>query len=1082
MVKRRKNLRTKASGQKPSTFVEIQDKDCLSKIKDALNEADSSIEEEIPKPEDKTYFEPFRVKTRSLIANISSYVAMMEINIFHNWSCIAPEPQDMFGMLEGAEKLSCFLEDKFYGMEDNEDMQSEVENIKYTYCRSKIIIYIIKNIVGTLRNIDNDLIYEKIIISEVAKHLHLIKRFGLKLPMDCSILKVDKNKLSFSDFAVMIESNLGTFSLKQTEQVKGILKKTAGEVCKTNFPISFLEGESLKSYETHLFRQTNNFEDLSKDECEVINVPEKKPKRQLRARTSSFPKKLNIENNSEQLSLTNEIVKFPANLENCLVKKKRGYNKKQKGRKLSNIINETGEILIPSNDLIKEIDREKIGFFSIGASSEVLINLNDDTKEKIEYEERTKSTETGDVLLPSGGLINAINKERTKPTNETDEVLIPSDALVKDIDIEKNEPFMCTSNDVLVPSSDDVTKEEMEYESAVTISSYDVYEEETRDLGSTKPTNETDKVLIPSDVLIKDIDKEKNEPMSVCTFSEVLVPLSDNVTKEEIEYGGEVTVSSCDVYPEDTRNSEKTSEVVVNIKHLEPVPQPSCLSGSINSEENTSEIVLNIKHEELAPKPSCLSGSINSEEKTSEIVLNIKHVEPAPQPSCLNGSINSEAAVCISSSKTWKNRKNSGKSLLRSKNTSYQGTSLLTPANSDNNVERKKRPYIRKQKGSSLSAHSSKFKQEAQDSTTVNISLVPVVQNNEEDVRRIDPDLCNKIDTNKSMNLKKYKKSEITIPATKIIKNYFKMDMKTLNNKEKLTNIIEFKDKGSIHHNNVLLNVENEINENSQPLVIDCNPNAVGLVKGVNPEFAKKSGIDCGFILPTSSKNLEETVKTKKTCHYRSEGFTSDTLERIIKVIDDPSYEGNDLKKTLSGIINETKGSHMPYFYSSENAVTEEHNYVKTHSVGNEFNSNPDSNCKADFHNEIFNETNYSLIKNTPTKTCLINKNINDSNNNVTDNKLPNDSSITRADSLGINSDKMNYTVVETTIEELMNTEQFIQNSIDVNYSQNIMPSPQVCENDLNSVSLSKITKLHHFKGNNDVKSLDLDFSDLYWA
>lgn len=43
----------------------------------------------------------------------------MEINIFHNWSCIAPEPQDIFGMLEGAEKLSCFLEEKSYAIEDN---------------------------------------------------------------------------------------------------------------------------------------------------------------------------------------------------------------------------------------------------------------------------------------------------------------------------------------------------------------------------------------------------------------------------------------------------------------------------------------------------------------------------------------------------------------------------------------------------------------------------------------------------------------------------------------------------------------------------------------------------------------------------------------------------------------------------------------------------------------------------------------------------------------------------------------------------------------------------------------------------
>ncbi|XP_066908707.1 uncharacterized protein, partial [Halyomorpha halys] len=56
-------------------------------------------------------------------------------------------------------------------------------------------------------------------------------------------------------------------------------------------------------------------------------MPEKKPKRQLRGCSS---KKVNIGNNSEQLSLANEIVKFPSDLENCLEKKKRGYNRKPK--------------------------------------------------------------------------------------------------------------------------------------------------------------------------------------------------------------------------------------------------------------------------------------------------------------------------------------------------------------------------------------------------------------------------------------------------------------------------------------------------------------------------------------------------------------------------------------------------------------------------------------------------------------------------------------------------------------------------------------------------------------------------------
>lgn len=47
--------------------------------------------------------------------------------------------------------------------------------------------------------------------------------------MDCSILKSVKKKLSFSDFAVMIQSDLGIFSIKQTDQVKGILKSPAGD-------------------------------------------------------------------------------------------------------------------------------------------------------------------------------------------------------------------------------------------------------------------------------------------------------------------------------------------------------------------------------------------------------------------------------------------------------------------------------------------------------------------------------------------------------------------------------------------------------------------------------------------------------------------------------------------------------------------------------------------------------------------------------------------------------------------------------------------------------------------------------------
>lgn len=366
---------------------------------------------------------------------------------------------------------------------------------------------------------------------------------------------------------------------------------------------------------------------------------------------------------------------------------------------------------------------------------------------------------------------------------------------------------------------------------------------------------------------------------------------------------------------------------------------------------------------------------------------------------------------------------------------------------------------------------------------------MPVVDNNDDPARRINSNLCDKLDAKRSMNFKICKKSEITIPPTKTIKNYFTMDLKALKNQEKFINITEDfllkKDQGSMQQNNELFNIENKINPDFQSIA--CGTNELDLVKSMNLDFVKTSApeINCDIEIKVPSENLEEVIKTEKTSHFLSKGFTGDTLEKIVKVIDDPFYEGNDLKKTLSGIIKESKEARMQYFHSRGNSVITEHNYVKICSIGNDINSNPNYNSKVDLYNEILDKNN-SQINNTASNFSLFSNNINDGNNNIADNKsalYSSDKMIHQVNSSAISCIKVNSNPVQTITEELMNTQQFLQDSIDINYSQNTISS-DIPGNDLNSISLAKITKCQKFKGNKvtNVKSHDLDFSDLNWS
>ena len=64
-------------------------------------------------------------------------------------------------------------------------------------------------------------------IEEVNRNLHLIKSFGLKIPLNFPIKT--KRQISFSDFSVAIQSNSGSISLLETKKFEGILvKKTSG--------------------------------------------------------------------------------------------------------------------------------------------------------------------------------------------------------------------------------------------------------------------------------------------------------------------------------------------------------------------------------------------------------------------------------------------------------------------------------------------------------------------------------------------------------------------------------------------------------------------------------------------------------------------------------------------------------------------------------------------------------------------------------------------------------------------------------------------------------------------------------------
>ncbi|CAH1396372.1 unnamed protein product [Nezara viridula] len=1142
-------------------------KNCSINNKCDLNTENSSIEEELPCREDEACFdEPFRVKIRSLIANISSYIATMEINIFHNWSCIAPEPQDVFGMLEGAEKLSSFLEEKFYALENNETMQLEAENIKYAYCRSKIIIYIIKNILGRLGEIDDDLNYEKIVIIEVNKHLHLIKRFGLKLPMDCSVLKSEKNKLSFSDFAVLIKSDLDLFSLKQTDKVKGILKKTAGEICKINFPISYLEEESLKSYETQFSREMSNVEATPQiNECEALSIQEKQTKRKLRATESSTSSKiLNIRNNHDETSsLSRENADFPETSlfntiasDNHVEKKKRRYNKKKKAT-TSFPYNESMDI--GNNPVESSLSND------ITSAPEISLLISATSDGHLEKKKGPDNKKHGDILISDCELPN-IQENKTSgergqskqclyiAKNESEVLASQCPSILEDNSPKDTEYKLlehCENNvtefsennrseerkhDVsndhgnIIP--EDCKKDISKYPENNLLEDYknNVFDysgnnlcEDTKHQERIKDTNanESGKDMILPYGEIEKIIEVKNEPTSVCMFSEVSVPFNDDVMNEEIVFGGEVTVSSNEIFkqelehleniittdPNDTCDNQVSANQLFtnNSKCNENIittdPNDTCDDQASANQLVTNNSKCNENIIIADPNKTCDNQVSANQLFTNNSKCNENIITADPNETCDNqvsanqlftNNSKCNATISTSPAKRSNNKKKPGKSLLRCKNNSFSGTSLLIPTNLDNKVEKKKRPYNKKPKvdvvygmeadvevqnmkkrkekvknikltNSSLPVLSLGSEQEVKGKVVINTSQVPDVVDIEDPAKRINSNSCNKLDAKRSMNFKTYKKSEITIPVTKTIKNYFTMDLKSLNNQEKFINITEDflkKDQGSKCLNNELLNKRNKVD--IEVNAFDCGSSG--------------SGIEVPI------ENLEEVVKNGETSHYMNESFSVDALEKIVKVIDDPSYEGNNLKKKLSGIINQSKVSHINVLHSKDNLVTNDHNYIKLRAINSEYNSNPDYDSKAGFCNEILDQTN-SQINNTGCNFNLNNKNINDSNNNITENKSSYCSNPCKADPSDINSIEVNSNAVETKTEELMNTEQFLQNSIDINYSQNLIPA-NVSENDLNSISLAKITKCQHFKGNKvtNVKSLDLDFSDLCWT